>query len=222
VLENGVSFSAYSEARTASSPPKDIADIPGPRIGYSGLIGKRLNLDMIADVAAARPEWSITMVGRVDSRECEPALQRLSAMPNVHLLGEKPPHQVPSYVCAFDVGLLPYAINLETRHISPIKMYEYWAAGVPAVGTDIPSVRRNRDAVSIADDAEGFVAAIASALVDFPAAERSQLLERASVNAWSDRVAQISRDIDARLARKTSRNAHGARGLQVSPSWKGS
>ncbi len=222
VLENGVSFSAYSEARRAGAPPKDIADIPGPRIGYSGLISKRLNLDMIAAVAAARPEWSITMVGRVDSRECESAMQRLSTLPNVHFLGEKPPADVPAYVCAFDVGLLPYAINLETQHISPIKMYEYWAAGIPAVGTDIPAVRRNRDAVHVADDADGFLTAIGSVLDNFTAAERSRLLERAEVNAWSDRVARVSREIDARLARKTARSAHGAPGLQASPSWKGS
>lgn len=221
LLENGVSFRAYSEARRAPDTPADIAAIPRPRIGYSGLIGKRLNLELLAEVAAARPDWSIVMVGKVDDRECESLIERLRALPNVHFIGEKPGADVPRYVCSFDVGLLPYAINLETRNISPIKMYEYWAAGIPVIGTDIPSVQRNREAVFVAGDAHGFVSCIDAVLDDFPDAERAMLIARAEENAWSRRVEQVARAIDARLTRSESRSPDAAGGRLGSPSWKG-
>jgi UDP-galactopyranose mutase len=143
-------------------------------------------------------------------------------MPNVHFLGEKRPADVPRYVCSFDVGLLPYAINLETRHISPIKMYEYWAAGIPAIGTDIPSIQRNREAVTIAGDAGGFVARIGAVLEDFPDAEREKLIARAGTNAWSRRVEQVAHAIDTRLVRAaTCSPGAAATGDLASPSWKG-
>ena len=199
VLENGVEPLEYESARQANSEPADLAAIAGPRIGYSGLIGKRLDLGLIRKVATERPDYSIVMIGKVDDRECAEALAALRALPNVHLLGEKPPAEVASYIVGFDIGLLPYAINVETQHISPIKMYEYWAAGIPVVSTAIPAATRHDFAVHVADSADSFLAAI-DRLVDDPAgADPDELVALARDNSWQSRVDYVAAELHARV-----------------------
>ena len=199
VLENGVEPQDYARARQAGIEPADLAAIPKPRIGYSGLIGKRLDLALIQRVARHRPDSSIVLVGKVDERDCESELAALRSMPNVHLLGEKPGADVPSYVLGFDIGLLPYAINLETRHISPIKMYEYWAAGRPVVSTAIPAAQRHDFAVNVAASDIEFCSMIDHLLDDPSAADAERLVRLAAEHSWQSRVDLVATELRSRL-----------------------
>ncbi len=195
VLENGVEPLEYAAAREQQQEPADLADIPRPRLGYSGLIGKRLDLELLRAAAERRPDCSLVMIGKVDPRECEAGLAGLQSLPNVYLLGEKPASEVASYVVGFDVGLLPYAINLETEHISPIKMYEYWAAGVPVLSTAIPAARRHDFAVHVADDRESFVEALDALLRRAPGEDSQRLIDIAADNSWQSRVDTVRSEL---------------------------
>ncbi len=203
VLENGVAPSEYVIARESGREPEDLADIPRPRIGYSGLIGKRLDLDLIHEVAVKHPESSVVLVGKVDERDCEETLRRLRRVPNVHFLGEKPASEVASYINGFDIGLLPYTINLETRHISPIKMYEYWAAGKPVVSTAIPAAQRHDFAVNVAEDHDEFCY-MADRLIDNPSRDESaSLIRLAEQHSWQTRVDAVAAELRARIGAGT-------------------
>jgi glycosyltransferase involved in cell wall biosynthesis len=201
VMENGVEPTEYALARESGTLPTDMEPISIPRIGYSGLIGKRLDLQLIRDIAAQRPDCSVVLIGKVDPRECEDDLAKLQKMPNVYLLGEKPPAEVARYIVGFDVGLLPYRINLETRHISPIKMYEYWAAGKPIVATSIPAAQRNRSAVHVAASHDEFLSVIRSILDDPTQENPDRLIELARRNSWQSRVDFVSAELSSRIDR---------------------
>ena len=175
-----------------AAPPPDLANIPGPRIGYSGLIGKRLNLGLMCELARKHHDWSFVFIGKVDRRECEAELTALEEMHNVHFLGVKSPDKVPDYVVALDVGLLPYELNIETQHISPLKMYEYLAAGLPVVSTAIPAALRHRGIVSVADDANAFVQACQRALTDESPQQKEERLEFSRKNTWDRRVGELT------------------------------
>lgn len=62
---------------------------------------------------------------------------------NVHVLGHKPHSDMPLYLKAADVLVLPNSAKDERSnlHTSPMKLFEYIASGVPIVSTDVPSVR---------------------------------------------------------------------------------
>lgn len=199
VLENGVEPKEYANARQAKLEPDDLADVSKPRIGYSGLIGKRLDLELIREIALRRPDCSVVLIGKVDARECEESLAALESLPNVYLLGEKPATEVARYIVGFDIGLLPYAINLETQHISPIKMYEYWAAGKPVVATSIPAAQRNRSAVNVADSHDEFHFMIDRILDDPNQTNPDQLIELAGRNSWQSRVERVAAELSARV-----------------------
>src|SRR5207244_4952455 len=92
----------------------------------------------------------------------------LRSLPNVHLLGQKPHPDLPRYVKAFDVGLVPYLLSEYTSNVYPTKLNEYLAMGTPVVATDLAEIRRfnadHGDIVSIAVTPEAYVAAIRRAL----------------------------------------------------------
>jgi len=153
----------FSKARIAGEQPADQAEIATPRFGFYGVIDERLDLDMIAALADARPDWSLMMVGPVVKIEAADLPQR----PNIHWLGGRQYEELPTYLGGWDVALMPFAINESTKFISPTKTPEYLAGGRPVVSTPITDVIRHYsdlDAVFIADGADAFVAACDKAL----------------------------------------------------------
>ncbi|MDG2376690.1 MAG: glycosyltransferase [Woeseiaceae bacterium] len=198
LVENAVDFEVFQQAAESAPIPEDMISIPGPRLGYSGLIGKRLDLDLLERMATSYPDWSIVLIGKVDDRRCESAMNALRARPNVHFLGEKHISDVPAYVAGLDVGLLPYEVNEETLHISPLKMYEYLATGLPVVSKDIPSAQKKRDHVAIASDEHGFFRSCEEALSDSVSGREARIAE-AATNTWDQRVQQLEDILVPRL-----------------------
>jgi UDP-galactopyranose mutase len=153
----------FEQARAAAVTPEDQAGLPKPRFGFYGVIDERMNLDLIASMADAHPEWSIVMVGPVVKIDAADLPQR----PNIHYVGGKKYEELPHYLGGWDVALMPFAINESTKFISPTKTPEYLAGGRPVVSTPIADVIRHYgdlEAVAIADGAEAFIAACEKAL----------------------------------------------------------
>jgi glycosyltransferase involved in cell wall biosynthesis len=149
----------FARARTRLAQPHDQAAIARPRLGYFGVIDERIDLELIAAVADARPDWQLVMLGPV----VKIAREGLPRRPNIHWLGQKPYAELPAYVSGWDVALMPFARNEATRFISPTKTPEYLAAGRPVVSTSIHDVVRPwglEGLVAIADEPEQFVATV--------------------------------------------------------------
>ncbi len=202
VVPNAVDFEAFRDAAARGGAPADIAAIPRPRVGYSGLAGVRLDLALVRHLAEGLPDTHFVFVGQVDRRECEAELRHLESRANVHFLGQKPVAEVPAYVAAFDAGLLPYRMNLETTHISPLKLYEYLAAGLPVVSTPIPAARPFSSMVAIAGEPAAFRSAVSRALEADGPELKARRQAVAGANTWDHRVASISALIASALAQR--------------------
>lgn len=179
--------------------PADQASLPRPRLGYFGVIDERLDLDLIAAVAEARPDWQIVMVGPVV--KIDPAT--LPRRDNLHYPGMKSYEELPVYLAGWDVALMPFALNESTRFISPTKTPEYLAGGRPVVSTPIRDVVKpygEKKMVEIADGHEEFVAAVERALAGYGEDWLSQVDEFLSHGSWSRTWQQMSDLIDAAVA----------------------
>jgi UDP-galactopyranose mutase len=162
---SSVDAAHFAQARQIASDPADQAAIPRPRLGFFGVIDERMDLTLLEEVAAARPDWHLVMLGPVV--KIDPG--SLPRRPNIHYLGSKPYAELPHYIAGWDVALLPFARNDATRFISPTKTPEYMAAGKPVVSTSIRDVVRpygRRGLVRIADDAPAFVRACTAAMAE--------------------------------------------------------
>jgi glycosyltransferase involved in cell wall biosynthesis len=141
------------------------AHLARPRLGWAGVIDERVNLDLIAAVAQARPQWQLVMVGPIV--KIDPAT--LPRRPNIHWLGQQAYEDLPSFISHWDVCTLPFALNEATRFISPTKILEYMACGRPSVSTSIRDVvDPYGHLVPIADEPDAFVDACESILVRTP------------------------------------------------------
>jgi glycosyltransferase involved in cell wall biosynthesis len=162
-------------------------------LGYSGHVSARLDLPLLRELALARPGWQFVFAGSEDARSCEAELAALKAMPNIHFLGLLPVGDVPHFIAACDVCLIPYRVNDETRAISSLKLYEYLAVGKPVVSAAVPAAEEYPRVVNIAKaTAESWLAAIEQALAT--AADPQGIAARqaiAAANTWEERVKRI-------------------------------
>ena len=192
-LPDRVDLEHFRNARREIAEPVDQARIGRPRLGYSGVIDERLDLELLAAIAEARADWQIVMIGPV----VEIGPSELPRRPNIHYLGDRIYKDLPAYFSGWDVAVAPFSRGESTRLIAPVETSEYLAAGVPMVSTsirDVELVYGRRGLVKVADTTDDFVAA----------AER--LMNRHGdydYGAWLDRVdeALVSSACDETWAR---------------------
>jgi UDP-galactopyranose mutase len=190
----------FMQARGDVTEPADQAPIPGPRLGFYGVVDERMDLDLIAAVADARPDWSVVIVGPVV--KIDPA--DLPVRANLHFLGGKSYAELPAYLAGWDVALMPFAINESTKFISPTKTPEYLAGGKPVVSTPIKDVLRHYgdlEAVAIASTLEEFVAGCESSLA---LARQSEWLAEVDLKlanlSWDTTFARMSSLVEQAIA----------------------
>lgn len=155
---SGVDLHHFAQARNFKGEMADQESIPHARIGYAGVIDERIDLELVDQTAALRPDWQFIMIGPTAKISPESLPRRA----NIHWLGMKNYSDLPKYFAGWDVAMMPFAINDATRFISPTKTPEYLAAGLPVVSTRIRDVVRPYEQlglVRIADTAEEFVRA---------------------------------------------------------------
>jgi len=132
---------------------------PSMRVGYSGVVDERMDLELLADVADARPDFQFVIVGPVVKIDAG----KLPRRSNIRFDGMRSYGELPELMSEWDVAIMPFAHNAATRYISPTKTPEYLAAGLPVVSTGIHDVVRrygNAGLVHIAEGAEAFAEAI--------------------------------------------------------------
>ncbi len=88
-LSHGVDVEHFADCE--GPVPGAISALPRPVIGFFGAISPWVDLDLIAGIARSRPSWSIVLVGPADVD-----VERLRALPNVHLPGKVPYAELPA------------------------------------------------------------------------------------------------------------------------------
>lgn len=84
------------------------------------------------------PAASIVMIGPLaDERDSD--IAALREMRNVYFLGEKSLASIPDYLQHMDVGLMPYKDIDYNKALSPLKLFEYLAAGLGTVEHGVPT-----------------------------------------------------------------------------------
>jgi glycosyltransferase involved in cell wall biosynthesis len=190
---SGVDPDHYAPA-TALRRPR-----PRPVAGYVGVIDERLDLELVAELAAALPDWDIRMVGPV--LKIDPA--GLPQAPNLAYPGPAEYADLPAVMADFDVALMPFALNEATRSISPTKTLEYLAAGLPVVSTRVPDVVSDYgELVDLQDGGAAFADACRRVERHCPLARAAKAEQVLHWNHW-DTIAQRMDQLIARAVEGT-------------------
>lgn len=174
----------------------DIDALPHPRLVFQGaIVATKLDVQLLAQVAELRPEWSIVLVGPRGAGDPTGDLSPLDRAPNIHMIGPRPADDLPQVLRGADIGLIPYAINDLTHSVFPMKVYEYLAAGLPVLATPLPALN-GVEAIKTVGSAEELVAVAERELeLDSPERRRERS-QHAAGNSWEARIEEIEGALD--------------------------
>lgn len=204
----------FEHFQRASAPqtkiPSDIDSLPRPIVGFVGAVSNyKLNIEWLLELARRHREYSLVVVGPVGVGDPGTNVEALKREANVHLLGHRAYEQLPGYVKAFDLSVIPYRINEYTAYSFPIKFFELLAAGSPLVTSELPALRDYWQDVRVAKDADDFVRQCEDALAN-PGVDRERRIALSAANTWEHRVERLMSHVNRALAEKDARA--GARG----------
>lgn len=134
---------AVDPARFHRRPPGPAAD-GGFTVGFVGTLKPWHGLDLLIDAFAMlrsrAPEARLLLVGDGPERGAvERRLAALALSDAAWLIGAVSPESIPAMLAAMDVAVAPYP-QLERCYFSPLKLFEYMAAGLPVVASRIGQI----------------------------------------------------------------------------------
>lgn len=159
-IDHGCDYEAFAAAgQDPTSEPDDVQSIARPRVGFIGGIDSHtFDPSLFVEVARTLPDMQFVLVGGCSLPE------DWVTLPNVHLLGRRQYEEVPGYMAACDVLIMPWNRNEWIQACNPVKLKEYLAIGRPVVSTPFPELGRFEGLVEVADTAAGFAEAISRAV----------------------------------------------------------
>jgi glycosyltransferase involved in cell wall biosynthesis len=185
VIPNAVDYSFVSKPRAGNM----LQEYKRPIIGYIGAIAEWFDYKLFHTVARLCPSYSFILIGGygLENHVFGDQVRRLRSLPNVHLLGHKDYTEIPDYLAAFDVCIIPFVINEVTTATDPVKIYEYFSQGKPVVATPLPELQRCGSLVALAATAEEFASKLDEALANREAVATERRIRFAQENTWRRR-----------------------------------
>jgi glycosyltransferase involved in cell wall biosynthesis len=190
VVPNGIDPAEWRGA--PESPPSWAQELRRPLLLYTGSLDSRLDVPALLQIARQLPEATLVLVGPLLAPD---HLAPLRTAPNIEI---RPPLERPELielVRGADLGLLVHRELPLTRAMSPLKLYEYLAAGLPVVASDLPPVRGVHPSVELVDPAGGdYPRAVRTALARGRAGEPERLafIQRSSWRARHDELLALA------------------------------
>ena len=145
-----VEHDAVDEHSAAALPDRSEArqeaglDPERPVVLYAGGLLRWKGVDVLVD-AARDPRLAGTLVLVVGGMDRDVAALRacVAGARNVRIDGFRPAGDIPLYLAAADVGVVPNraAPRISSHYTSPLKVFEALASGLPLVVSDLPSLR---------------------------------------------------------------------------------
>jgi GT2 family glycosyltransferase len=179
LVPNAADYGHFSLARDENP----LTHLPRPIIGYYGAISDWFDVAMVHAAALARPAWQFVLIGHTFGAD----VSGLQALPNVHLLGEKPYATLPNYLHQFNVACIPFKLTPLTLATNPVKFYEYLSAGKPVVAVELPELEPFREYFYPVRNAADFVPQIERALQETPSMTVGPRQRLARENTWPAR-----------------------------------
>jgi len=189
VIPNGV-------ARSETLPQKDWTH-PGDHIIYSGSLFPWKGAADLVTAAASLPGCTIEIIGGESDRLAELQAGVIETGAKVRFTGHLPHAQALGHLYAACIAVLPNRADTDSEFTSPIKLFEYMAAGCAIVASDLPPMHEVLDKDDALWTRPGDPQSIASAisvLVQDPALARrlgDRVREKSRQFTWQARAERV-------------------------------
>jgi len=189
-LPNAVDTELFKPGKASA----DIKDIPKPRVVYAGALRWWFDTDLLYRVADELRSVSFIIIGSPRGRELGKNVNNLKALGNVYFMGRRPQEELPEFMSGCSAGIIPFKTIELTKSVSPLKLYEYSAMGIPTVSTPMMELESlPEEVVTIARNNNEFVDGIKK-IIDNNT-DNKTIREFALENNWQGRVDRFKREL---------------------------
>jgi glycosyltransferase involved in cell wall biosynthesis len=168
VVPNGVDYSLFRAAQNKMRHP--------PTLIYMGSLysawGADLPIRALPAIRAKIPNIRYVVLGAGPDEDALRSLayEKMNLRDCVLFLGRQEPHELPHFLAEADIGVLTCRQVPFREYASPLKAYEYMAAGLPVVGTRVGEaakvIETSQSGVIVDSTPEAFAEAVIGLLAD--------------------------------------------------------
>ncbi|MEW6510653.1 MAG: glycosyltransferase [Bacteroidota bacterium] len=189
-LPNGVDYDYFQRRIQECGPPDALAGVRRPIVGYVGVLRNWMDYALVEYLARTLTQVSFVLVGPVDF---ENRLESIRKIPNVILMGRREYRDVPAFINAFDVCVIPFLPGPVSNTTNPVKLFEYFALGRPVVSTRLRELEKFADQglLRMADNREEFASAVTDALAERTPGVKEMRKEVARAHSWKSIADQL-------------------------------
>ena len=152
VAPNGVELERFASLPDPEAGRRSLGLRAAPTVLCAGHLYAGRGADLFLALARWTPSASFVWVGGRPA-DVEEWKRKAADLPNVTFTGFVPNRDLPNYLAAADVLLMPYARSIlgssgdasSAAVASPMKMFEYMAAGRAILTSDLPVIREVLD-----------------------------------------------------------------------------
>jgi glycosyltransferase involved in cell wall biosynthesis len=146
IIPNGVDHDVTQITQTRSLERGEVT------LGYFGHLTRAwFDWELISEVARARQDWRIHLIGYGDEPPKHPPQ-------NVILHGRVPRSELAACAANWDVAVIPFKPSPLAASADPVKLYEYLAMGLPVLVTGVTPPPGTEGLVARAEGVESFIA----------------------------------------------------------------
>ena len=197
VAPDGVDLERYAGLPEAGEARRQLGLADGLTAGYTGHLYPGRGMDVLVSLAQAFPEINFLWVGGRPNDVVQWRTRGAQmGLTNLTLTGFVPNRHIPLYQAAAEILLMPYETSVSvsgggnTADIcSPMKMFEYMAAGRAILSSDLPVLHEVLDPTRAVfcppQDASAWVQAFRQVAQDGELRARLGMAARAAVQGYS-------------------------------------
>lgn len=181
VIPNGIDPDEWT---TPGPVPTVLAALPRPIHTYVGTVDERIDETLLPALGAGT--GTLLLVGPCRDDERRRRLEQAGAV--LHVAADRA--ELAAIVSHSDVGLIPHTRTELTEAMSPLKLYEYRAAGLPVATVDLPPIAAEAatdPAIVLAPPGPDGFAAAATAAVERGRDAEADRLAYVAAASWAGR-----------------------------------
>jgi glycosyltransferase involved in cell wall biosynthesis len=180
LLRNGVNFDHF---QGTFDRPSEFKDIDGPIVFYVGAIEEWFNSEWVKNLAEKRKDITIFLVGMVGTD-----LSNLKDLQNVKITGLRPYESLPGYMAHSNAGIIPFKRTQLVESVSPLKLFEFLASGLPVVSTSWMELEHLGSPALLANSADEFVEMVSKVIdEDWKSDRGDKFRDYARSHTWKAR-----------------------------------
>jgi glycosyltransferase involved in cell wall biosynthesis len=193
VVPNGVDYEYFSNP-SGQAIPQSINNIQGSKIVYVGSVSSWFDWNLVIFLAQNRPNLNFIIIGPSNGF-IDP---KVAVLENIYCLGSIRYDLLPMILKYCDIGIVPFKLNKLTKGVSPIKIYEYLASGLPVISTRWKELEIQKMPIMLPSNKNEFLDAIDLTL---SGGNISSIIRKdfSKNSSWEKRLQQIMNELQTPL-----------------------